>query len=94
LADAALQVAPYAGFPASAQRKGFGPNEANWRDWDWNSNGGDICCLAPNSTTSWLVWGASTQGSKPHPPVTQGCTNAVGSSPMPLSQLLEKYFAP
>lgn len=88
------KVAPYAGFPDSWQRKGFGPNMDNWQAWDWNSNDGDVCCMSPNSTTSWLVWGASTQGQHPRPPVQHGCTNAVGSAPMPLAELLGKYFEP
>ena len=85
-------VAPYAGFNESAARKGFGPNEAHWKNWDWNSNDGDVCCLSPNSTESWFVWGASTQGRQPIPPVKEGCTNAVGNAPLPLSKLLPLYF--
>jgi len=86
------KIAPYADFAASATRKGFIPMENNWTLWDWNSNDGDICCMAPGSNMSWLVWGASTQGRKPKPPVTHGCTNAIATSTMPLSDLLAAYY--
>lgn len=34
----------------------------HWTYWDRNSNDGDVCCMHPNATDSWLVWGASSQG--------------------------------
>eukprot|EP00041_Stephanoeca_diplocostata_P003034 m.31478 g.31478 ORF g.31478 m.31478 type:complete len:923 (-) comp13977_c0_seq1:581-3349(-) len=87
-------VAPYAGFPAVAAAEGFGPMHDHWTYWDHNSNDGDVCCMHPNASGSWLVWGASTQGGKPTPPVTHGSTNALGrNATTPLPRLLEAYFA-
>lgn len=86
------KIAPYAGFAASADRKGFAPMEANWTLWDWNSNDGDVCCMSPEANMSWLVWGASTQGRHPKPPVKHGSTNAIGTSTMLLPDLLASYY--
>eukprot|EP00040_Diaphanoeca_grandis_P028184 m.162147 g.162147 ORF g.162147 m.162147 type:complete len:355 (+) comp31264_c0_seq6:521-1585(+) len=88
------QIAPYAGFPQDYIRQKFEPMHQNWTLWDWNSNDGDVCCMSPNATESWLVWGASTQGAPPHPPATECCTNAIGHSSMPLPELLKAYFEP
>jgi len=86
-------VAPLAGFNQSFEEKGFGPMHDCPTCWDLNSNDGDVCCMTEELNESWLVWGASTQGGKPKPPVMHGSTNAVGHATMPLSQLLEKYFS-
>ena len=37
-------VSPFAGFPAVAEARGFGPME-NTSRWDWNSNDADVCCM-------------------------------------------------
>ena len=84
-------VSPLGGFPANAARMGFGPMEGHPEAWDWNSNDGDVCCSG-SANGSWLVWGASTQGRKPTPPVTHGCANVVGHSALPLAELLAAYF--
>eukprot|EP01062_Namystynia_karyoxenos_P003265 TRINITY_DN1115_c0_g1_i1.p2 TRINITY_DN1115_c0_g1~~TRINITY_DN1115_c0_g1_i1.p2 ORF type:complete len:358 (+),score=94.89 TRINITY_DN1115_c0_g1_i1:63-1076(+) len=89
-ADAA--VAPYVGFPEDASRKDFDPMHANWKDWDWNSNDADVCCHGVSEGGSWLIWGAGTQGAKPHPPVTVDCTNVVGFANVTLPRLLESFF--
>ena len=90
------KIAPYAGFnkPGEAERKGFGPMHQFPQNWDHNSNDGDVCCLnTPEPyNQSWLVWGASTQGGKPTPPVTHGSTNALGHADIPLAELLAGYF--
>eukprot|EP00911_Craspedida_sp_UC1_P002548 UC1_evm1s1892 len=91
------KIAPYANFAASAARKGFTTMENHWQSWDWNSNDGDVCCLAPGVNTSWWVYGASTQGRAPKPPVPRNqsaCTNAIGRADIPLADLLERYFQP
>jgi hypothetical protein len=54
-------VAPFAGFPSSYERKGFQVNHEHWEDWDFNSNDADVCCMDPAVNGSYLVWGASTQ---------------------------------
>lgn len=85
-------VAPYADFPAQAARKGFGPMEGHPELWDFNSNDGDVCCH-DGGKGAWLVWGASTQGGKPKPPVTHGSTNAIGhAANLTLAELLASYF--
>ena len=56
------------------------------------ANDADICCT--NVTSSYLVWGASTQGGAPKPPVphNQSCVNVVGTSPLKLPELLDAFF--
>jgi hypothetical protein len=87
-------IAPLAGFNRSYERKGFGPMHDCPSCWDHNSNDGDLCCLnTPEPLNeSWLVWGASTQGRHPTPPVTHGSTNAVGRAPIALAELLAGSF--
>lgn len=83
---------PYCDFPDTAETKGFGPMKHHYRLWDWFSNDGDVCCIDPAVNGSWVVWGASTQGRTPTPPVKVGTSNAIGYSPLPLPKLLAKYF--
>ena len=47
-----------------------------------------------NVTQSFVVWGASTQGRAPEPPLdgTDAGTNSLGTADVPLHQLLAKYF--
>lgn len=85
-------VAPYADFPAQKSRKGFDPMEHHPELWDWNSNDGDVCCHG-GSQGAWLVWGASSQGHRPKPPVKHGCTNAIGyAANLTLAELLGSFF--
>lgn len=58
------------------------------------SNDGDICCMHANVSSAYVIWGASTQGGPPRPPLTGSSagTNAVGIAPMPLTELLAAYF--
>jgi len=88
------QVSPYAGFAAVAARKRFGLNRDHWSSWDWNSNDADVCCMDPSVEGSYMVWGASTQGRAPKPPVprNQSCVNVVGTSPLKLPALLDAFF--
>lgn len=54
-----------------------------------------VCCMHANiSAEAYIVWGASTQGRAPHPPLTgsDGGTNAVGVAPMALTEMLAAYF--
>ena len=47
-----------------------------------------------NVTTSYVIWGASTQGRAPSPPLdgSDAGTNSVGTADVPLPQLLAQYF--
>ena len=96
------QIAPYAGFAASAARKGFVnmSAHANWKLWGWDNNDGDLCCAdQPAAITAghgkspygWLVWGASTQGSPCR--LAECSTNAIGRfSNMSLPAMLASFF--
>eukprot|EP01065_Artemidia_motanka_P028046 TRINITY_DN33257_c0_g1_i1.p2 TRINITY_DN33257_c0_g1~~TRINITY_DN33257_c0_g1_i1.p2 ORF type:complete len:334 (+),score=96.20 TRINITY_DN33257_c0_g1_i1:61-1062(+) len=88
------QVAPFCGFPENEVRKGFPVMSANWDHWDWNSNDADVCCMHPDVSSGWLVWGAGTQGRAPKPPVPgfPDCINAVGNSSLKLPDLLPAFF--
>lgn len=88
-------VAPFAGFPGSEARKGFPVNHAHWEAWDLNSNDADVCCMDESVNGSYLVWGASTQGGKPRPPVphNESCANVVGTSARKLPELLDAFFS-
>ena len=68
---------------------------SNASSWDKNANDGDMCCLHPDVNESYLIWGASTQGRRPDPPLTgsDAGTNAVATAGVPLDQLLMAYFA-
>lgn len=87
-------VAPFAGFPQTWKSKGFELNLDNWQAWDRNSNDADVCCMDPLVNGSYVIWGASTQGGAPKPPVprNQSQTNAVGTSPQKLAELLDAFF--
>jgi hypothetical protein len=67
----------------------------NWTSWSKNSNDGDFCCQHVDVTDAWVIWGASTQGRRPDPPLdgTDASTNSVawkqGST---LNALLASYF--
>ena len=87
-------IAPFAGFAANAARKRFDLNHNNWQAWDWNSNDADVCCMDDSVNGSYIVWGASTQGRPPNPPVpkNQSCVNVVGTSALKLPELLDAFF--
>lgn len=88
-------VAPFAGFPRTYKSKGFELNIQHWTAWDRNSNDADVCCMDPSWVNgSYVIWGASTQGGAPDPPVprNQSQTNVVGTSPQPLAELLDAFF--
>jgi hypothetical protein len=67
---------------------------ANWPSWSMNSNDADFCCMHKDVETAYLIWGASTQGGRPQPPLdgTDASTNSVATAAMPLDQLLAAYF--
>ncbi len=52
------------------------------------------CCLHANVSTAYVIWGASTQGRPPGPPLNgpDAGTNSIGTADMPLHELLAKYF--
>jgi hypothetical protein len=87
-------VSRFAGFAQRAAGLGFGLNHDHWDAWDFNSNDADVCCMDPAVNGSFLVWGASTQGGAPKPPVphNQSCVNVVGTSPLKLPELLDAFF--
>ena len=87
-------VSRFLGFADRASRLGFQLNHDHWTAWDRNSNDADVCCMDPTVNGSFLVWGASTQGGKPDPPVphNQSCVNAVGTSALKLPELLDAFF--
>jgi hypothetical protein len=66
--------------------------------WDWNSNDADVCCMnsAANSSVSYVIWGAGTQGRKPKAPLTKAnhCANVVATANVSLPQLLADHFKP
>jgi hypothetical protein len=85
----------FVGVPNPGPRMPFSPwwEGKNWSSWVRNSNDGDMCCLHANVTTSYLVFGASTQGRAAGPPLNHTAeVNAVGTADMPLHELLAKYF--
>lgn len=101
------QVAPYCNFAAEASIKGSPPRgqiakkvpfvpywRDNWKAWDKNSNDADICCMHPDLNVSYVIWGVSTQGRAPSPPLTghDAGANAVAVANMPLDKLLMAYF--
>lgn len=67
---------------------------SNYASWSLNSNDADFCCMHVDVTTAHLIWGASTQGRPPKPPLdgTDASTNSVATAPMPLTELLAAYF--
>ena len=65
--------------------------------WDWNSNDADVCCMnspATSSASSYVIWGAGTQGRTPDPPLTiaNHCANVVAVANTSLPQLLADHF--
>lgn len=59
------------------------------------SNDADICCMHPDVKDAYVIWGASTQGKPPDPPLTghDAGVNVVGvRRDMPLTELLATYF--
>ena len=67
----------------------------NWTSWAHNSNDADICCQHVNVSDAWVIWGASTQGGRPDPPLdgTDASTNSVAwKQGKTLNQLLASYF--
>ncbi len=69
--------------------------QANFSTWDRNSNDGDFCCQHADVPDAYVIWGASTQGRPPLPPLTgtDASTNSVGvARGLPLQALLAAYF--
>eukprot|EP00040_Diaphanoeca_grandis_P030663 m.181823 g.181823 ORF g.181823 m.181823 type:complete len:381 (+) comp32081_c1_seq3:65-1207(+) len=88
-------VAPFAGFPGVEEQREFPPMHDDYTRWDWNSNDADLCCFTENvENVSYVIWGAGTQGARPHPPLTKAnhCTNVVGVANISLGQLLMNHF--
>eukprot|EP01013_Petalomonas_cantuscygni_P023302 TRINITY_DN44719_c0_g1_i1.p1 TRINITY_DN44719_c0_g1~~TRINITY_DN44719_c0_g1_i1.p1 ORF type:complete len:429 (-),score=41.40 TRINITY_DN44719_c0_g1_i1:113-1399(-) len=97
----AVAATRFAGFTrAEQERKGFYPAMMeHWDAWDWNSNDADVCCAevighGAAANGSYVVWGASTQGKTPLPPVlpNTSSTNVIGWSPFPLGEMLSRVF--
>ena len=68
---------------------------ANWSAWSKNSNDGDMCCIHEGfGNRSIIIWGASTQGRPPSPPLdgTDASTNSVATISLPLHAMLASYF--
>lgn len=69
----------------------------NWTSWNRNANDADFCCQHVNITDAWIIWGASTQGRAPYPPLdgTDASTNSIGwKQGSTLNALLASYFPP
>ena len=86
----------HVGVPSPGPLRAFDPwwMGQNWTAWVRNSNDGDMCCMHANVTTAYVVWGASTQGRPPGPPLNgpDAGTNSIGTADMPLHEMLTKYF--
>jgi hypothetical protein len=97
-ARAALEGSPpaeHVGVPEQAPFVPFEPVwRENWASWARNSNDADFCCMHTDVAESIVIWGASTQGGPPLPPLTgtSAQSNSVGTAPMPLVALLAAYF--
>lgn len=67
----------------------------NWTSWVWNNNDADMCCMHSDVKQAYVIWGASTQGGPPHPPLNgkDAGTNSLGISSMALPDMLSAYFA-
>ena len=50
--------------------------------------------MHPDVKQAYVIWGASTQGGSPKPPLDgkDAGVNAVAVAPMPLDQMLAAYF--
>jgi hypothetical protein len=89
----------HVGVPQPYPRRPFTPywQGSNWTSWVENSNDADICCLHANvSDAAYIIWGASTQGRPPKPPLTgtDAGTNAVAiAQGLPLWEMLSAYFS-
>eukprot|EP01064_Diplonema_japonicum_P018415 TRINITY_DN2709_c2_g1_i1.p1 TRINITY_DN2709_c2_g1~~TRINITY_DN2709_c2_g1_i1.p1 ORF type:complete len:375 (+),score=93.93 TRINITY_DN2709_c2_g1_i1:65-1126(+) len=91
-----VRIPPFVGSIAN-----YGENPSTWvsmanRDkWDHNSNDCDLCCEswggASEVQESWVVYGASDQGSKEWQQGPEGFS-ALGHAKMPLDKLLQSYF--
>jgi hypothetical protein len=68
---------------------------SNWTSWSMNSNDADFCCMHADVASAHLIWGASTQGRRPLPPLdgSDASTNSVATAAMPLTELLAAYFS-
>ena len=88
--------AKYVGVPEPFPFVPFDPVwTENWESWNNFSNDADFCCMhADLSNISYVIWGASTQGRVPQPPLTgsDASTNSIGVAAMPLIDLLAAYF--
>eukprot|EP00051_Salpingoeca_urceolata_P016628 m.222144 g.222144 ORF g.222144 m.222144 type:complete len:384 (+) comp18732_c1_seq9:288-1439(+) len=85
----------YVGIPEPDPIVTFNPSwRDNWQAWLENSNDADICCMHGDVKESWVLWGGSTQGGHPAPPLdgTDAGVNVVATANMPLTDLLAKYF--
>ena len=87
----------FVGVPEPFPRRPYDPywEGANWTAWVHNSNDADVCCMhAAVNDSAYVIWGASTQGGPPLPPLTgsDAGTNAVGVAPMALTEMLAAYF--
>jgi hypothetical protein len=88
----------YVGVPEPYPSLPFNPwwmGATNYTAWDKNSNDGDVCCMHKGVPNAYVVWGASTQGGPPSPPLdgTDASTNSVGvATNMTLVGLLAAYF--
>lgn len=99
-ATAATRGSPpnaHVGVPEPFPRRPFSPfwEGANWTAWVRNSNDADICCMHTDVGESYVIWGASTQGGPPGPPLTgsDAGTNAVAvADGLRLDELLAAYF--
>lgn len=88
----------HVGVPEPFPRRPFLPYWAgsNWTAWVQNSNDADVCCMHADVADAYVIWGASTQGRPPGPPLTgtDAGTNAVAVAPgMRLDAMLAAYFA-
>eukprot|EP00039_Didymoeca_costata_P007837 m.104457 g.104457 ORF g.104457 m.104457 type:complete len:145 (-) comp13843_c0_seq2:18-452(-) len=87
------------GSPPRGEDDAHKPFVPYWRDnphsWDENSNDADLCCIHENVSDTYIIWGASTQGRSPKPPLTgtDAGTNVVGMARgVPLQHFLPLYF--
>ena len=86
----------HVGVPEPFARRPFDPYwmGAKYSAWVRNSNDADVCCLHADVRATYVIWGASTQGESPGPPLTgtDAGTNAVGVGVLPLDDFLGTYF--
>jgi hypothetical protein len=87
----------YVGVPEPYDRVPFLPDwQQYWQAWSQNSNDADVCCMHGDvDNITYFIWGASTQGGPPQPPLTGtvACTNVVAKvDGAPLWQVLSEVF--